>query len=493
MPHLSSASQIKKTVAVLSVVLIFILINLFFISNGTYVWGGDTGLPIYNFNIVENSLYIWSSIASAGSPMPVTSTIGVIFGVLQSIFSFDSAFVNLFSIFIWSFFGALGMFFLVRKATASLELNISIFASSAAAIIFATPYSTVAAVAMPLPWVLLSALYIYEINEKGREMHIYDAAPLGLSMALLISFGGYAFFLESIIFSVVLIVCTLMIVKRGANKKDLLLVCALGFALAIVANLSFIWSTYFVLIGYAAQLIGPSSFATILISCCSLNTSSSLLAFAVFSVNNTIIFSGASKFVYILIALVALAGLYFGYLDRKESGILAMLLLVEYVLFVAVTDVINPPFGILFSHLIQIFSFLRALRGSFVVTHFVYVFIISALFGMGIAFLSRILGKRRRLYYWIISVLIVASYITLFSVVNEIGSSVVSPIPQHVYAISDIIQGQKGYFAVETLPMALNWQQTTWYLGTNVYSSLVYSHPVYTGGYSAFSPFYQLP
>ena len=494
MPHLSSASQIKKTVAVLSVVLIFILINLFFISNGTYVWGGDTGLPIYNFNIVENSLYIWSSIASAGSPMPVTSTIGVIFGVLQSIFSFDSAFVNLFSIFIWSFFGALGMFFLVRKATASLELNISIFASSAAAIIFATPYSTVAAVAMPLPWVLLSALYIYEINEKGREMHIYDAAPLGLSMALLISFGSYAFFLESVIFSGVLIVCTLMIAKRGANKKDLLLVCALGFALAIVANLSFIWSTYFVLIGYAAQLIGPSSFATILISCCSLNTSSSLLAFAVFSVNNTIIFSGASKFVYILIALVALAGLYFGYLDRKESGILAMLLLVEYVLFVAVTDVINPPFGILFSHLVQIFSFLRALRASFIVTHFVYVFIISALFGMGIAFLSRILGRRRRLYYWIISVLIVASYITLFSVVNEIGSSVVSPIPQHVYAISDIIQGQRGYFAVATLPMALNWQQTTWYLGTNVYSSLIYRHPVYTGGYSTFSSaFYEPP
>ena len=107
MPHLSSTSQIKKTVAVLSVVLIFILINLFFISNGTYVWGGDTGLPIYNFSIVENSLYIWSSIASAGSTMPVTSTIGVIFGVLQSIFSFDSVFVNLFSIFIWSFFGAL--------------------------------------------------------------------------------------------------------------------------------------------------------------------------------------------------------------------------------------------------------------------------------------------------------------------------------------------------------------------------------------------------
>ena len=91
---LGYTSQRKKTLAALSVVLIFILINLFIISNGTYVWGGDTGLPIYNFNIVENSLYIWSSIASAGSPMPVTSTISVIFGVLQSTFSFDSAFVN---------------------------------------------------------------------------------------------------------------------------------------------------------------------------------------------------------------------------------------------------------------------------------------------------------------------------------------------------------------------------------------------------------------
>ena len=158
----------NKTAVALSLVFISIFISLFLISDGTYVWGGDTGLPIYNFSIVENGLYIWSSIALAGSPMPVTSTIGVIFGVLQSIFSFDSAFVNLFSIFIWSFFGALGMFFLVRKATASLEPNISIFASSAAAIIFATPYGTIAAVAMPLPWMLLSALYIYEINEKGR-------------------------------------------------------------------------------------------------------------------------------------------------------------------------------------------------------------------------------------------------------------------------------------------------------------------------------------
>ena len=494
MSRLSSTSQWGKTVAALSVVLAIILINLFLISNGTYVWGGDVGLPIYNFKLVENGLYVWSNIAVSGAPVPTSTAIGIIFGMLQSAFSFGGAFVNLFSILAWSFAGALGIFLLVRKVTGSLGPDVSLLSSTAAAAIFATPYSTMASIAMPLPWVVLSALYLYELNERGKEMHIYDAAPLAFSMAFLISFGGYAFFLENVIFSVVLLVVILLLAKRGAEKKDLLIACALGFVLAILANLSFIWSTYFVLISEAAQLVGPASFSTILISCCSLNTSSSLLAFAVSSMNHTIVVSGASKFVYLLIILVALAGLYFGYFDRRTSGVLAMLLMIEYVLFVAVTDVINPPFGILFGHLIQIFSFLRALRGSFIVTHFVYVFIISALFGMGIAFSNRILGRRRRIYYWIAVVVIVASYIILFSVVNEIGSSVVSPIPQHVYTISDIIEGQRGYFAVASLPMALNWQQTTWYLGTNVYSSLIYSHPFYTGGYATFSSgFYQAP
>ena len=494
MARLSGTSQWKKTAAALSVVFAVILVNLFLISNGTYVWGGDTGLPIYNFNLVENSLYIWSTIAFSGAPVPASTAINIIFGILQSVFSFAGAFVNLFSIFAWSAFGAIGIFLLVRKVTGSLGPDISIFSSAAAAIIFAAPYSTMASISMPLPWVVLSALYLYELNERGKEMHIYDAAPLALSMAFLISFGSYAFFLESIIFSVVLLAGILLLAKGGRGKGNLLILCALGFVLAIVVNLSFIWSTYFVLVSEAAQLVGPASFATILISCCSLNTSSSLLAFAVSSLNHTIIFSGASRFVYILVALVALSGLYFGYLDKKTSGVLAILLLIEYVLFVAVTDVINPPFGILFSHLIQAFSFLRALRGSFIVTHFVYVFIISALFGMGIAFSSRIIRRRRRIYYWIAAVVIVASYITLFSVVNEIGSSVVSPIPQHAYAISNIIEGQRGYFAVASYPMALNWQQTTWYLGTNVYSSLIYSHPFYTGGYTTYSPgFYQPP
>jgi hypothetical protein len=494
MSHLNITSQRKKTVAALSAVFIIILINLFLISSGTYVWGGDVGLPIYNFNLVENGLYLWSNIAISGAPVPTLTAIGIIFGMLQSALSFVGGFVNLFSILAWSFAGALGIFLLVRKVTESLGQDISILSSAAAALIFATPYSTAASIAMPIPWVVLSALYLYELNERGREIHIYDAAPFAVSMAFLIGFGGYAFFLENTIFSVILLAGILLLAKRGAEKKDLLIVCTLGFALAVAANFSFIWSTYFVLTSEAAQLVGPASFATILISCCSLNTSSSLLAFAVSSMNQTIIFSGAGKFVYILVALIALAGLYFGYFDKKTSGVLAVLLMIEYVLFVAVTDVINPPFGILFSYLIQVFSFLRALRGSFTVTHFVYVFIISVLFGMGIAFSSRILGRRRRIYYCIIVVAIVASYITLFSIVNEIGSSLVSPIPQHVYTISNIIEGQRGYFAVASLPMALNWQQTTWYLGTNVYSSLIYSHPFYTGGYTTFSSgFYQAP
>ena len=85
---LGYTSQGKKTLAALSVVLIFILINLFIISNGTYVWGEDTGLPIYSFSVVKSGLYIWSNLYNSGAPVPVASGISIIFGILQSFFSF---------------------------------------------------------------------------------------------------------------------------------------------------------------------------------------------------------------------------------------------------------------------------------------------------------------------------------------------------------------------------------------------------------------------
>jgi hypothetical protein len=62
------------------------------------------------------------------------------------------------------------------------------------------------------------------------------------------------------------------------------------------------------------------------------------------------------------------------------------------------------------------------------------------------------------------------------------GSLYFHKIPMYVIGISNYLNGKIGNFAVATLPSAPGWQTTSWYYGVNIYSSLVYSHQVFTGG-----------
>ena len=90
-------------------------------------------------------------------------------------------------------------------------------------------------------------------------------------------------------------------------------------------------------------------------------------------------------------------------------------------------------------------------------------------------------------------ILFVAGYLYQFNYSNmpnynpkNVNLFQVTKIPKNVTNLADYINKINGIYSVATLPMAANWQSTTWYIGTNVYSSLI-SKPVYTGSYTAYN------
>ena len=474
----------KKFELYITIVLIFAaIIIIAFYSKLHTTWGGDWPFPVYSIKLLYDSFFSWSNLYYSGFPSVSGSIIGIIY-YLPFLFINNIAgvvYAQLASVVIINLVGMIGIFLFIVELFNSKN-KIVYFGASTAALTMPVAYSfsSINLPAMFLPFLFLTVmLFLRELERNKVNLWYFFLSVIVLSA--LIAFNGNSFILEVLILLLFGFVFLVLSEKYGLRKRFAIFLSLIG-VLAVLINMSWIVTDYLVISPSFVNSVG-GSFARYLINFFSLNIFQGLLNFGI----DNGLFSNA------LLALTTLAMVLVGMfsflyiLEKKLSieGKMVLLIFACSLIFIALSTGVSKPFGPLFDQLISVLPVLLALRGANITTHFIYVFTIPVLFGIGtVEIFKRLHSKNFRVLWIVIILIILGLYIFEYEYLPDLSSHP-SIIPNHVYKISAMINNDKSNFAIATLPMAGTWMSTTWYLATNIYATLVL-HPAYTGGYTGY-------
>ena len=491
-----------KAIAIAGVLIfIAIVINFSAYLHLGYAFGGDQGLNSPNLNAFLSSFFIWQPNNYSGLITPVSEPLSIILYATSVfyIFGLKSGYIISTSIYYW--LGAFGMFLLIYNLDIR-EKRFAFYGGIISAIFLSFEFSshlkTLTSPIIFLPYVVLSLLLLIRalnvpdttIAKKRRLLYF---SLLSLSAGFLIATGGYGVILQNFILLVLIFV--LAVLLQSKNKKMFAKYTFVALAIALLINSSIISTTYIYTHKAGKQFFGSGS--TEVLNNDALPFLGSIVAFG----NNSTSYYDYSFQIAIFVLAIIGAIVYVYMAKRKEDHNLALILLVVYLFFVGLTSTIYRPFGLAFKYALNQIPYLLALRYPYFALHYIALFLISTFIGMGFIGLMEYSSshkKSNRLKYVLYSVSILALfvaillfYLYMFDIVPIMANSY-QAIPNHVFQIANYINAQNGDFTVGMLPPAIAWQIDSWYIGTNVYSSLIHN-PVYTGGYTNYNEIFFPP
>lgn len=478
--------MVNKVWLVAGIILVAIILNFALYLHFGYAFGGDQELVIPNLNSLYNSFFSWTFYNYTGLVTPTSSILDLLFGfdiAIYKLFGLQWGYIIFTSIYYW--IGAFGIFLLVYELTKNLDNSSAYLAGISGAIIaifeFDSHLKTLTSGIIFLPYVVLFTYFIIR-NLESKKSNSINLLGLIVSISFLLASGGESYIVQNLIFLLFFALFIFLILPRKYYFR-FLKYTVLAALLSISVNISWIFSTYIFTKNVGNQYFNTSSVNTL--SLLSSKSITALLGFGSIS-------SNLSGIVLLSIFLIAVIGFLKALRNRTklhlEFGI-SLALLSIYLIFVIFGTGINKPFGILFAFGVKIIPYLLVFRYTYFATHYMLLFAMASLFGVGITYVIKFAkdNKNKFLGFCIYALifLILITYLYSFDYL-QISGTTKTVIPEHVFSISDYINSQNGTFSIATLPMASNWQSTNWYYGTNVYSSLI-NKPTYTGSYTYYN------
>ena len=479
--------QNRFKILLLLLMFLAVIVNFAFYTNFGYALGGDQGLNVQNVAGMISGFYTWQ----IGNYSGLAGILNSIFGEIVSLFSLGFYKINLVLGYdliqsTFTFIGLSGMFLLTYELTSKYVNKIRYFAAFFGSVVFAINFfSHLSDLSIPigifLPWIFLFIIRLF-FKDVEINTHKRDLFGLVISITLFISVGGSGYFIFNCILLVLLAILTLLFAERKSlyrNIKYILIIVAL----TAMINTSWIMTTDLFVHHVGSNFFGKGSEGTL--GSTALNLMQTVLSFGPWITSSNL------QYVPTLagILVIALFSVFSIRKDNANNKIVYSLLFL-YVFMVALATTISMPFGQIFSGILKYFPYLLTLRYPYFATHYVFLFLVSALFGVGLATIMDLISKKHNAFlnigFVVFVIVLVSSYLYFFDYLPIAAQNSAVNIPQHVFDISNYINAQNGTFSVATIPVDPNWQIESWYVGVNVYSSLINS-PVYTGGYTYYN------
>ncbi len=447
-----------------------------------YPFGGDQGLNVLTMRTIYTSFFIWQPNNYSGLINILGSIPSDIFNIIAlPIYKASIIWGFILEMVVLSYIGLIGMFYLVYELTEKCRKRTRYVGAIAASILFSFHFiSHLNTLSVPvvvfLPLVVLFTKRLFYDKHTAKNAAMPNLFGLILSVSFFIAMGGYGYFFLNLIILVLLAILTLLLSDRRNIFRNAKYMAAVA-VLAVGINLSWIATTY-TFINHIGHVFFKASLGTL--TAVNINLLQSLLAFGP-QLNN------AGRYSTLIIVPILIISLLAYRHSRKNRGIVASLLIL-YLIMVVMATTISKPFGILFSKAINTVPYLLTLRYPYFSTHYVLLFVISALFGVGAANIMERADRERmqRIVLSALIIAIIAGYIYMLEYIPISSQEGGISIPNHVFQISNYINSKSGDFNVATIPVDPNLQVESWYVGVNVYSALI-GKPVYTGGYTHYN------
>lgn len=480
----------KHELLLLSLLFAFLLGEVVAITHLTYMIKNDNGPMLFYPAYIYNGLFIWNSNSYTGLPT-IAASIPWIF--VESIGILIAAVVGnavAYTIVLWLelCIGALGVYMLVNDTLSALGAKNRYIGGFAGALLFTTPVVQFnyfgPAIFLPITLYFLIRLVQETENGCGRHRYLFMAAASG---AVLLAYDGASEIVQNaILFAIV----TTVLILTSRNKT--LLAKSLLIAIAIVLMMNVSWMAnpmFFRQTSYHAFISAVQFRPT-----GSIASSSALIdmfAFAPFMLFELPFVLFVLLAIVLIISVFAL-GRIFTTKEFMATQIRTICgFICAYLVLVALAAVTVYPLTYL-NGLYSAVPYLFTVEVPWVALSFAAITLFSVLFGVGAGILSTgVLAHARRLALPVSLLLlilpIVIFYLGLLNTTSNDWGSLYHiytsyGIPSYVMNASAYLNQRLGNFGIATLPTALGWQMTTWYTGTNIYSDLIYEHPVFTGG-----------
>ena len=492
-------SENRYKAYIIAAIIAVSLVQGLWLFKGSVFDNVDSGLINYigqasYLTSLYNSFFIWTTlnytgfITSTGSPIGIFLSVidllivtplgegigsGVYFGLLIAA-------------------GNLGIFFLIYKVldkypirarAVSGFLGIAIFSFYTA--VNNGPGYNLTGTFLPLSIFFTYLLYRH-LEQHGTKLT--SSAYLGtiffliLSLAALFAFGGDAYAIQDVLeVSIIMLV----LVAFSSKKKKVFFIFLAVLLLAIAINAS-MYSTAALFTGKVGNQFFNSGSIAIIHDYNYQNIFTSLQLYA--QTNYLYEYYELSYFI------LAIASLFFA-IEAKEREKKAMVIsvFVAFFFILLIWDNFSPPFGAVFSFLINHIKELLVFRYSGSSLYYLVQFAYAFLAGIGSGFLYgkiSVIAKDQTSRKVVLSVfsIFVISLILVVAYYGEYNSYKTYSgitIPQHVDKIAAYINSHNGYFNVAALPVqAPFYHFDTWYKGTDIYSYLV-DKSVFPGGYNS--------
>lgn len=339
-----------------------------------------------------------------------------------------------------------------------------------------------------LPLSILFAYLLYKRVAQNRarraslSTYFVTLFLLILSLSALFAFGSDAYAIQDVLeVSIIMLVLTAFSPKK--KKTFALFLAALVLAISINASM---YLTAGIFTGKVGNQFFNSGSIAIIHDYNYQNIFSSLQLYAQTNY--------LSEYYEISYFILAVAALFFA-LEVKDVEKKAMILsvFVAFFFILLIWDNFSPPFGAVFSFLINHIKELLVFRYSGSSLYYIVQFSYAFLAGVGSGFLygkiaSRVKDPNSRkvalsvFSIFVISLILVVAYYGEYNSYKTYSGII---IPQHVDKIASYINSHSGYFNVAALPVqAPFYHFDTWYRGTDVYAYLV-DKSVFPGGYNS--------
>ena len=466
-----------------------VLINLFYIHFG-YPFGGDVALenPTLKTNLYYG-FFIWQPNNYSGFISSAAGVLGYIFIIFIFLYKLSLIYGYVLQITLYATIGLAGMAYLVYDLTDVYSLKIRYFSAIVSSLLFSFTFFFTPVAAF-IPWLVLFTkrlLYPKTSEERYWKVNLFY---MTLSQGLVILFSSASYIIQSM---ALILVFYLLLLALSAKKRLLrnASYVIIAVSLSILINASWITTTY---------ILSRNAGSTHLLNSGSLHTLSIFaenIVQLLFSFGPALQLNGPINLTTFLplISILTISLFSYIYAKNKQGNYRVVLaIFFTFLICLGAATTIYAPFGPLFQKLINVFPYVLALRYTYTATHYVFLFLVPLLFGIGAATLMGFLSMDKRRYLLVLLsallIVIIAAYIYEFTYVPIADGHVIVlnltkiSIPVQTFQIANYINSKTGNFAVATLPSGTTWQGESWYVGVDVYSSLINDRPVYTGGYN---------
>ena len=480
----------------LLVIVAFVFAEVVARTHLAYFIINDDDPAIYSSAAIYNQLFSWSSSAYTGVPAIAGSlttlfwdSVGFVLTALT-----NGAVASSLILWIMISISAVSVYFIVIELSG--ESKIGRIGGLAGALFFTAPMVQLNYF-MPevlLPFALLFILKVSRSIERTRRYYKLDMLIAIIGTGMMIGFGGSGYLIQAIMFLAAFGFIVLINIK---NKLVFLQAFTIICVFALLINASWLLNPLFFSHSqytsfFAAKNIltpTPPPFAMI----------ADLLGFSSFQYYFMPLYM---QILLIVAFIVSLYAVFYQIKGRSPKSKFVIAIFFGYLLLMAFNATNSTAFGAIRNEIARVFPYIGSVSivwssiSSFAATTF------AVLFALGVIKImerSPISGKKPFYLSAVAFALFMPILLFSGSLMNmhpSFGKSSTEyiyqgynyhiylsyGIPGYVLNASSYINSQPGDFAVATIPSAGNWQTTTWYTGVNIYTDLIYNHPVFSGG-----------